>query len=173
MIDNRLFDKCVAFNMSYHPCSNADNDFRKTSELIFNCTGGQANSTVVVSQHTIGMLQHAKDFLQTVPLQAIHYHHDAHSELPEWVDGEAEKIIGKVPYLAGDVPKGMLCRKMDNLMAISPTGDVFHCVTKCYTNIDSIGNVGKIQIVPNNDVEICNEGCFACSDWIKHEGKAC
>jgi len=173
MITEGLFNRCVAFNMSYHPCSNADNDFRKTSELIFNYTGGQANSTVVVSQHTIGMLQHAKDFLSTVPLQAIHYHHDAHSELPEWVDVEAEKIIGKVPYLAGDVPKNVMCRKNNNLMAISPTGDVFHCVTKCYLNKDSIGNVKDIDIIPNNKAELCDVGCFACSDWIKHEENKC
>ena len=60
---------------------------------------------------------------------------------------------------------------MNNLMAVSPIGEVFHCVTKCYTNIDSIGNVKDIDIIPNNEASYCNEGCFACSDWIKHEGK--
>ena len=71
MIDANLFDRCVAFNMSYHPCSNADKDFKNTAELIHNYTNGQASSTVVVSQHTVGMLQHAKDFLANMPLRAL------------------------------------------------------------------------------------------------------
>jgi len=164
-----ILERCFSWTASWHPFSRREAEFTECVNIIAMANVPVA-VTVVVSEETLPILQKIKDFLSGLPITSINWHLEAHKKLEFDLAGEAEKIVGKVHWIAGEPRQGALCKKNSDLLALAPSGDLYNCVTHCYTNTDVIGNIKESIQLNELDkiVEQCDDECFACCDWIKH-----
>ena len=169
LIDSGALKRCFSWTASYHPFSEREKEF---SAAIFLLADHNINThvTVVVSEETLPILREITSFLGTLPISGISWHLDAHKDISNGLREAAEKIIGRVNWIAGEPKVNMNCLKNSNLLALSPGGELFNCVSHCYSDKDPItvidGSYNLSELKPI--IENCPDECFACCDWIKH-----
>jgi len=170
IISNGSIKRCLAWTASYHPLSNRDDQFEKSIRLL--SLHRPARVTVVIANSTIDLLKDIISYLKSLPITGITWHMDAHG--PDEIDHlvwQAEQVVGeKIRCLAGPPLKGVMCRVNENLLAVSPDGQLYPCATFAYTNESPISRVSesvKLSELPR-EVRWCDHECFACCDHIKH-----
>ena len=169
LINSGAIRRCFSWTASYHFFAHKDREFTQIiSMLALNHI--DVRVTVVVSEETLPHLKDIKSFLECLPIKGINWHMETHKGVPEEFRADAEKIIGPVDWVAGEIKVNSMCLKRSKLLALSPGGILYECVTHCYTNKDPI-----CTITPDYELkeltpvmELCKDECFACSDWIKH-----
>jgi organic radical activating enzyme len=169
LIESGAIYRCFSWTASYHPFSGREKEFAENLKKLA-MARVPVHVTTVVSKETLPRLREIKQFLDGLPMVGKNFHLDAHRDFDIGLKEEAEKIIGKVEWFAGEPRKNMYCRKRSELLALSPAGELFECVTHCYTRQDPL-----YTITPDSDlnelekkIEQCEDECFACSDWVKH-----
>lgn len=167
-------DGCISWTASYHPFSGEDERFAANVRLVRAHSGAALNATVVVSALTLDRLPAAHAFLATLPFDRVQWHVDAHGAAdPAALRETAEALLGPVPAYAGAAPQGVLCDRHDRLLAVTPDGLLFECVTKAYQNLDPVGRVSARLLVADlpRRVEYCDLACFAVCDHVKHTAR--
>ena len=173
MVENQSLRRCYSWTASWHPLSGMEESYaRNISVLSYN--GVIAKSTVVLSDKTIPSLRDTLEFLRSLPIAGINWHLDTHDATQDVdaVRAKAKEILKDDPVvLAGPPKSGVMCNKNSKLLAVSPDGTLYHCVSYAYSNKNPITKVNgsvKLNELPSL-VEWCDDPCFACCDHIKHE----
>ena len=165
--------RCSSWTASWHPCSGQEERYARNIRTLANA-GRRPRATVVISQETVERLPQTLEYLNSLPIEGINWHLDTHRDpsLVTEIKASADKILGEgVAYLAGPAPRGRLCNRHDKLMAVSPDGTLYQCVTFAYQNkfpITKVNAKTSLAKLPLR-IEWCDEECFACCDHIKHE----
>ena len=166
-------DRCVSWSASWHPRSGMEESYSRSIKMLSQA-GRPARATVVIADSTVGRLRETLAFLNTLPLAGINWHLDTHGPADvSHLKAAADEILGAgAVYLAGPPPKGKLCNRHDNLMAVGADGSLYQCVTFAYQNIEPICNVNGSVLLSELPlrVEWCDVPCMACCDHVKHEG---
>jgi hypothetical protein len=173
IISTGAIRRCTSWTASWHPCSGQEVKYARNIKALA-ASGHQARATVVISKQTIENLASTVEFLRSLPLGGINWHLDTHGDplAVPMLKACADSILGDgAAYLAGPAPRGRLCNRHDKLMAVSPDGTLYQCVTFAYQNKFPITRVSaktSLAKLPLR-IEWCDEECFACCDHIKHE----
>jgi hypothetical protein len=153
-------ERCLSWTASYHPLSGRDDAFAQNMHLLRSAGVKHLSSTVVVADSTLPALGEAITFLRSLPVHRVQFHLDTHRtscrSTEELVEA-AEKAIGPFPWTAGQTPSNKMCNRHSHLLAVSPDGLLFECVTKCYQNLDPIckvnGDVVLAELTPRGVFE--------------------
>lgn len=173
LVTANTLGRCFSWTASWHPLSGMEDAYaHNVSTLSEN--GVRAKATVVLSDKTIPSLRDTLEFLRSLPVAGINWHLDTHDATQdvEAVRVKAKEIIkDDSVMLAGPPKSGVMCNKNGKLLAVSPDGTLYHCVSYAYSNKNPITKVNgsvKLNELPSL-VEWCDDSCFACCDHIKHE----
>ncbi len=164
--------RCVSWTASWHPCSGQEEVFERNIKMLAS-VGVFARATVVIAKQTVDGLAATIEYLRRLPLSGVNWHLDTHGDVNEvaWLKAKADSILGdNAVYLAGPSPRGKMCNRHDNLMAVGADGSLYQCVTFAYQNVDPICKVNKSVLLSKlpKRIEWCDAECFACCDHIKH-----
>lgn len=173
IIRTGAISRCHSWTASWHPCSGKEEQYARNIRVLAD-SGKPARATVVVAKSTVDGLARTLEFLQSLPLTGINWHLDTHGDATEIdaIRDSAAKVLGEgVAYIAGPAPRGRLCNRNGKLMAVSPNGTLYQCVTFTYQDKYPICKVNaKVRLKDLAErIEWCDEECFACCDHIKHE----
>jgi len=177
--ESGILGKCGSWTASYHLLSNRDKEFASSVEILQK-NNIKIPTTIVIAEETIEHIPRALTFLKKIGIQKIQCHIDAHRNV------DITELTNRITALAPEVRiqynavhrTNVTCRINKELLAISPEGDIFPCVTILYGCHD-IKNPERIPIcrvsehldlkhdLPNK-VEKCNLDCTAPCDFCKH-----
>jgi hypothetical protein len=176
IITTGAISRCTSWTASWHPKSGRQEQFADNIRMIADA-GVRPRATVVIAESTLEGLSCTIEYLGSLPLSGVNWHLDAHGK-PEAVamlKAKADAVLGdNVAYLAGPAPRGRLCNRHEKLMAVSPDGTLYQCVTFTYQNKHPLGKVNakfRLKDLPVR-IEWCDDECFACCDHVKHESES-